>query len=54
MSKPLESVFKKEHGDEISNHSNNPVFSDIANAFLSRRRFLQMGMVAGAAVSFPS
>ncbi|WNU99127.1 PhoX family phosphatase [Enterobacter sp. DTU_2021_1002640_1_SI_PRY_ASU_LCPMC_013] len=53
MSRPLKSVFKKEHSDEISNHSVNPVFSDVVSAFMSRRRFLQMGMVAGAAVSFP-
>lgn len=50
---PLKSVFKKEHSDEISNHSVNPVFSEVVSAFMSRRRFLQMGMVAGAAVSFP-
>lgn len=53
MSRPLKSVFKKEHSDDISNRSDNPVFSSVANAFLSRRRFLQMGMVAGTAVSFP-
>ncbi|HHY7912985.1 TPA: PhoX family protein [Escherichia coli] len=53
MSSPLKSVFKKEHSDEISNHSVNPVFSEVVSAFMSRRRFLQMGMVAGAAVSFP-
>lgn len=53
MSRPLKSVFKKEHSDEISNHSVNPVFSEVVSAFMSRRRFLQMGMVAGAAVSFP-
>ncbi|EML9402504.1 TPA: PhoX family phosphatase [Klebsiella pneumoniae] len=52
MSSPLKSVFKKEHSDEISNHSVNPVFSEVVSAFMSRRRFLQMGMVAGAAVSF--
>lgn len=50
MSRPL---IKKEHSEEISNRSSNPVFSDIADAFLSRRRFLQLGVVAGAAVSFP-
>ncbi|HHB9138950.1 TPA: PhoX family phosphatase [Klebsiella pneumoniae] len=53
MSSPLKSVFKKEHSDEINNHSVNPVFSEVVSAFMSRRRFLQMGMVAGAAVSFP-
>ncbi|MBC5481450.1 PhoX family phosphatase, partial [Klebsiella pneumoniae] len=53
MSSPLKLVFKKEHSDEISNHSVNPVFSEVVSAFMSRRRFLQMGMVAGAAVSFP-
>ncbi|HAV1630370.1 TPA: PhoX family phosphatase [Enterobacter hormaechei subsp. steigerwaltii] len=53
MSRPLKSVFKKEHSDELSNHSMNPVFSEVVSAFMSRRRFLQMGMVAGAAVSFP-
>lgn len=53
MSRPLKSVFKKEHSDEISNQSVNPVFSEVVSAFMSRRRFLQMGMVAGAAVSFP-
>lgn len=46
MSSPLKSVFKKEHSDEISNHSVNPVFSEVVSAFMSRRRFLQMGMVA--------
>lgn len=54
MSRPLKPLFKQEHSDEISNRSANPVFSEVASAFLSRRRFLQMGMVAGAAVSFPA
>ncbi|WP_312837681.1 PhoX family protein, partial [Atlantibacter hermannii] len=54
MSRPLKPLFKQEHSDEISNRSANPVFSDVASAFLSRRRFLQMGVVAGAAVSFPA
>ena len=54
MSRPLKSVFKQEHSDEISNRSANPVFSDVKDVFLSRRRFLQMGAVAGAAVSFPA
>lgn len=54
MSRPLKPLFKHEHSDEISNRSANPVFSDVASAFLSRRRFLQMGVVAGAAVSFPA
>ncbi|WP_312974119.1 PhoX family phosphatase [Atlantibacter sp.] len=54
MSRPLKPLFKQEHSDEINNRSANPVFSDVANAFLSRRRFLQMGVVAGAAVSFPA
>lgn len=53
MGRPLKSVFKKEHRDDISNRSANPVFSEVAEVFLSRRRFLQMGAVAGAAVSFP-
>lgn len=54
MSRPLKSVFKQEHSDEISNPSHNAAFSEVVSAFMSRRRFLQMGMVAGAAVSFPS
>jgi secreted PhoX family phosphatase len=54
MSRPLKSVFKQEHSDEISNPSQNAAFSEVVSAFMSRRRFLQMGMVAGAAVSFPS
>ena len=49
MGKPLKSVFKKEHRDDVSNSSANPVFSSV----LSRRRFLQMGAIAGAAASFP-
>ena len=53
MGRPLKSVFKKEHRDDIANRSANPVFSEVAEVFLSRRRFLQMGAVAGAAVSFP-
>lgn len=53
MGKPLKSVFKKEHRDDVSNPSANPVFSSVAEIFLSRRRFLQMGAVAGAAASFP-
>ena len=53
MGSPLKSVFKKEPRDDISNRSANPVFSEVAEVFLSRRRFLQMGAVAGAAVSFP-
>ncbi len=54
MSRPLKAVFKQEHSDEISNPSANPAFSEVASVFLSRRRFLQMGAVAGAAVSFPA
>ncbi|WP_151995759.1 PhoX family protein [Buttiauxella massiliensis] len=54
MSRPLKPLFKQEHNDEISNRSANPVFSDVASAYLSRRRFLQMGAVAGAAVAFPT
>lgn len=54
MSRPLKSVFKQEHSEEISNRSANPAFSDVKDVFLSRRRFLQMGAVAGAAVSFPA
>lgn len=42
MGRPLKSVFKKEHRDDISNRSANPVFSEVAEVFLSRRRFLQM------------
>lgn len=53
MSKPLKSVFKQENSADISNHSANPLFSDVASAFLSRRRFLQMTAAAGAAASFP-
>ena len=51
MGRPLKSVFKKEHRDDITNRSANPVFSEVAEVFLSRRRFLQMGAVAGAEVS---
>ncbi len=54
MSRPLKSVFKQEHSDQINNPSHNAAFSEVVSAFMSRRRFLQMGMVAGAAVSFPS
>ncbi|MFB0711512.1 PhoX family phosphatase [Buttiauxella noackiae] len=54
MSRPLKPLFKQEYNDEISNRSINPVFSDVARAYLSRRRFLQMGAVAGAAVAFPT
>ncbi|WP_064554312.1 PhoX family protein, partial [Buttiauxella noackiae] len=54
MSRPLKPLFKQEHNDEISNSSINPVFSEVARAYLSRRRFLQMGAVAGAAVAFPT
>ncbi len=54
MSRPLHSVFKKEHSEDISNPSANPVFSEVADVFLSRRRFLQAGAIAGAAVSFPA
>ena len=46
MGRPLKSVFKKEHRDDIANRSANPVFSEVAEVFLSRRRFLQMGAVA--------
>lgn len=53
MSRPFKSVFKKEHCEEISNYSTNPMFSEIASAFLSCRRFLQMEMIAGTAISFP-
>lgn len=53
MSRPHKPVFKKEHRDEISNHSTNPVFSDVVGAVLSRRHFLQMGMIAGAGAVFP-
>ena len=51
MSRPL---FKQEHSSEISNQSDNPVFSTVVSAFLSRRRFLQMGVVAGTAAAFPA
>lgn len=51
MSKPL---FKQEHNEEVSNQSDNPVFSGVVDALLSRRRFLQLGVVAGTAVAFPS
>ena len=51
MSKPL---FKQEHSEEVSNQSDNPVFSGVVDAFFSRRRFLQLGVVAGTAVAFPS
>lgn len=54
MSRPLKPLFKQEHSDDVSNRSANPVFSDVAQAFLSRRRFLQMGVVAGTAVTFPA
>lgn len=54
MSRPLKPLFKQEHNDEISNRSANPVFSNVASAYLSRRRFLQMGAVAGAVVAFPT
>lgn len=53
MSRPLKFVFKKEHCDDISNHSENPLFSSVADTFLTRRRFLQIGAVAGATVTFP-
>ncbi|HKM97446.1 MAG TPA: PhoX family phosphatase [Buttiauxella sp.] len=51
MSKPL---FKQEHSEDVSNQSDNPVFSGVVDAFFSRRRFLQLGVVAGTAVAFPS
>jgi secreted PhoX family phosphatase len=54
MSRPLTAVFKQEHREEISNPSDNRAFSQVASAYYSRRRFLQMGMVAGAAVTLPS
>jgi len=54
MSRPLKPLFKQEHSNEISNCSANPVFSDVASAFVSRRRFLQLGMLAGTAVTFPA
>ncbi len=54
MSRPLKPLFKQEHNDENSNRSANPVFSNVASAYLSRRRFLQMGAVAGAVVAFPT
>ena len=53
MGKPLKSVFKKEHRDDVSNPSTNPAFSSVAEIFLSRRRLLQLGAVAGAAAAFP-
>lgn len=53
MGRPLKSVFKNEHRADISNRSANPAFSEVADAFLSRRRFLQLGAVAGAGVAFP-
>ena len=51
MSRPL---FKQEHSSEISNQSDNTAFSSVVSAFLSRRRFLQMGVVAGTAAAFPA
>ena len=53
MGRPLKSVFKNEHRADISNRSLNPAFSEVADAYLSRRRFLQLGAVAGAGVAFP-
>lgn len=53
MGKPLKSVFKKEHRDDIANRSANPVFSEVAEVFLSRRRFLQMGPSRGLPLHSP-
>jgi len=53
MSRPLKSVFKSEHNDEVSNVSANAAFSDIASVYVSRRRLLQFGVAAGAMASFP-
>ena len=49
MGRPLKSVFKKEHRDDIANRSANPVFSEVAEVFLSRRRFLGQSLAAAFA-----
>ena len=53
MGKPLKALFKNEHRDDISNRSANPVFSEVEDVFLSRRRLLQLGAAAGASAAFP-
>ncbi|MBJ3813674.1 PhoX family phosphatase [Shimwellia pseudoproteus] len=53
MSRPLKAFFKQAHRNDISNHSANPAFSGIAEAYLSRRRFLQGVAIAGATASLP-
>ncbi len=54
MGKPLKNLFKQEHQDEVSNQSSNPVFSDVAKSFISRRKFLQAGLAIGAVSALPS
>lgn len=53
MAKPLKQLFKKEHCEEVSNLSANPIFSDISKAFMSRRHFLQAGLAFGAVSAIP-
>lgn len=53
MGRPLKTLFKREHSEEISNPSDNRAFSQVAEVYLSRRRLLQAGTVAGAAAAFP-
>ncbi|ELY3465661.1 PhoX family phosphatase [Cronobacter universalis] len=53
MGRPLKTLFKREHSEEISNPSDNRAFSQVAEVYLSRRRLLQAGAVAGAAAAFP-
>ncbi|CCJ74408.1 Putative phosphatase [Cronobacter condimenti 1330] len=43
MGRPLKTLFKREHSEEISNPSDNRAFSQVAEVFLSRRRLLQAG-----------
>ena len=53
MGRPLKSVFKKEHRDDIANRSANPVFSEVAEVFLSRRRFFTDGCRGGCCRFIP-
>lgn len=52
MGKPLKQLIQ--NADAVTNNSRNRSFSDVRQAYLSRRHFLQAGLAAGAVAALPS
>ncbi|WP_199721131.1 hypothetical protein [Neisseria weixii] len=53
MGKPFVGTIKKSHAEDIDNSSNNPAFSQIMDARLSRRRVLQSFGALGVTSMLP-